>query len=90
MAGLTPEQDGSHFMRPFAFDATAFLLTLDILYLITRGAFHSPDRWSDVYMVILAVYAGAPEVKRWMMATERLVKVRASAIASGSTVARGL
>jgi hypothetical protein len=70
MAGLIQRKDGSAFMRPFALAATAFLIALDSLYLITRGQLSSPDRWSDVYMVILAVYAGAPEVKRWMSGQE--------------------
>ncbi len=57
-------------MRPFALGGTAFLITLNALYLWTRGAFYSPDSWSDIYMVFLVAYAGAPEIKRWMKDTE--------------------
>lgn len=62
---LSTPQDGSLFMRPFALGMTAYLLTYHFLYLVTRGAFQSPDVVSDVYFFVLATYAGAPELKRW-------------------------
>jgi hypothetical protein len=52
-------------MRPFALGATAYLWILNLLEVITRGRLHSPDQWSDVYMLILGTYAGAGEIKRW-------------------------
>lgn len=57
-------------MRPFALGCTAFLLGHNTIYLLTNGAYASPDSWSDIYMVFLAAYAGAPELKRWMRDTE--------------------
>lgn len=60
-----PPNDGSAFMRPFAIGMSAYLACYQFLYVITRGAFHSPDAVSDVYFFVLAAYAGAPEIKRW-------------------------
>jgi hypothetical protein len=57
--------DSSQFMRPFALGATAFLAGLTVLFIATRGRVQSPDHWSDLYLVLLAVYAGAGEVKQW-------------------------
>ncbi len=57
-------KDGSLFMRPFALAATAYLFTSNLLYVLTQGTFPLPDRWADVYMVILGVYGGAPEIKK--------------------------
>ena len=62
--------DGSMFMRPLAFGWTAYLFGGCLIFLITRGAFHSPDSWAEIYTLILATYAGAPEVKRWVNRTD--------------------
>lgn len=69
---LTPtaQAGGSQFMRPFALGATVYLLGLNALYLLTRGAFYSPDKWSTIYMAILGAYAGGPELQRWWSKTE--------------------
>lgn len=60
---ITPA-DGSLFMRPFAFAATAYLLMINLLHVITHGQFQLPDRWAEIYTVILGIYAGTPEVKK--------------------------
>lgn len=60
MAGTdTKLYDGSAFMRPFAIWATAYLFLANLLYLLTRGSFAYPDRWGDLYAVILGIYSGA-------------------------------
>lgn len=53
-------------MRPFALGGSAYLLVYNLLYLTTRGQFNSPDSLSEIYLVFISLYAGAPEVKRWM------------------------
>lgn len=58
-------RDGSLFMRPFALGATTYLLTINLLYLVTNGRFQSADRFSDLYFLVLGAYAGAPEIRRW-------------------------
>ncbi len=62
---LQPSSDGSLYMRPFAIGMTAYLAGYIGLYMVTRGAFHSPDAVADVYFFVLATYAGGPEIKRW-------------------------
>lgn len=57
-------------MRPFVIGATAYLVTLNFLFVLTRGAYHSPDRWADLYLAILATYAGGTEVRRWINKSE--------------------
>jgi hypothetical protein len=57
-------RDGSLFMRPFAIGMTAYLATYNLLYMLTRGKFHSPDLLAEMYFVVLAAYSGAPEIKR--------------------------
>lgn len=64
-------RDGSNFMRPLALGWTAYLFGFQALFLITRGGFHSPDSWAEVYTLILGTYAGAPEVKRWVSKVEQ-------------------
>lgn len=59
-------KDGSLFMRPLAYGWTAYLFGAHVLFLVTQGAFHSPDSWAELYSLVLATYAGAPEVKRWV------------------------
>ncbi len=59
-----PSIQPANFMRPFAFGATAYLFGLNVLQLVTRGGFQSPDQWGDVYAAILLAYSGAPEIKR--------------------------
>lgn len=66
-----PSPDGGAvFMRPFALGATAYLLTLNFLYVATRGTLQMPDRFSELYLVMLGCYGGAPEIKRWMRRQE--------------------
>jgi hypothetical protein len=67
---FAPARQVSHFMRPFALAGTAYLVTLNVLFMVTRGEYHSPDRWSDVYMLILAAYAGGAELAHLMHGTE--------------------
>ena len=55
-----------NFMRPFALGATAYTFGINLLQLITRGEFQSPDHWGDVYAAVLLAYSGAPEIKRLM------------------------
>lgn len=57
-------------MRPLALGWTAYLFATNILFLITRGTYHSPDRWAELYTLVLAAYAGGPEVKQWVRGTE--------------------
>ncbi len=70
MAGLIPSQKTSAFMRPFVLGATAYLVALDVLFMMTQGEFHSPDRWSDIYMLLLAAYAGGAEISHLVQGTE--------------------
>jgi hypothetical protein len=60
-------RDGSLFMRPLAYGWTAYLFGTNALFLLTRGGFHSPDSWAEIYSLVLATYASAPEVKRWVV-----------------------
>ena len=57
-------------MRPLALGWTTYLLACNALYLITQGAFASPDRWSELYVVVLGTYAGGAEVKHWVNGTD--------------------
>jgi hypothetical protein len=57
-------------MRIFALATTTYLWTINLLYFLTRGTFRSPDRWGDLYTVLLASYASAPELKSMLSGTE--------------------
>lgn len=67
---FAPARQVSNFMRPFALAGTAYLITLNVLFMLTRGEYHSPDRWSDVYMLVLAAYAGGVEVAHLARGTD--------------------
>lgn len=57
-------------MRLFALTVTTYLWVMNLLYLVTRGGFSSPDHWGDLYAVVLAAYSGAPELKHLFSGTE--------------------
>ncbi len=57
-----PNSHVSSFMRPFVLVGTVFLTMQNILFMATHGAISSPDRWSDVYLLILVAYAGGAEI----------------------------
>ena len=63
-------EDSQALIRRIAIGASAYVWGSNLLYLLTRGAMASPDRWETVYLVILGAYAGGQEVKSWAKGVE--------------------
>jgi hypothetical protein len=53
-------------IAPFAALLTAYLWLESWLEILTRGAYHSPDDLSKLYLAIMAAYAGAAEISKWL------------------------
>lgn len=62
--------DGSALLSRLAVGASAYVWGSNFLYLVTKGGLTSPDRWENVYLVILAAYAGGQEVRSWAKGAE--------------------
>ncbi len=58
-------KDSSQFMMPFAIGATALFGGSAILELLSKGAMKSPDTGAEIYLAIMAAYAGAGELTKW-------------------------
>ena len=59
------QRDGSHFMMPFAVGATALFGGSAFVELVSKGAVKSPDTGAEIYLAIMAAYAGAGELQKW-------------------------
>lgn len=53
-------------IAPFAALLTTYLWLETWLEILTRGAYHSPDDLSKLYLAIMAAYAGAAEITKWL------------------------
>ncbi len=53
-------------IAPFATLLTTFLWLETWVEILSRGARHSPDDLSKLYLAIMAAYAGAAEITKWL------------------------
>src|ERR1051326_565094 len=52
-------------IAPFAAFLTAYLWLETWVEIITRGAYHSPDDLSKIYLATMAAYATSAEITKW-------------------------
>src|SRR5258708_6762957 len=53
-------------IAPVATLLTTFLWLESFVEIITRGARHSPDDLSKLYLGIMTAYAGSAEISKWL------------------------
>jgi hypothetical protein len=53
-------------IAPFATLLTTFLWLETWVEILSRGARHSPDDLSKLYLAVMAAYAGASEITKWL------------------------
>jgi hypothetical protein len=54
-------------IAPFATLLTTFLWLETWIEIVSRGARHSPDDLSKIYLTVMAAYAGAAEISKWLV-----------------------
>lgn len=62
--------DGQTLLQRLSLGATAYIWGSNFLHLVTKGGVSSPDRWENIYLVILAAYEGGQEVRSWAKGAE--------------------
>jgi hypothetical protein len=64
---MPSDQSAQSIIAPLATLLTTFLWLETWLEILSRGAYRSPDDLSKLYLSVMAAYAGAAEISKWLV-----------------------
>src|SRR5258708_32000827 len=64
---MSSGKSAQYIIAPLATLLTTFLWLETWLEIISRGNYHSPDDLSKLYLAVMAAYAGAAEISKWLV-----------------------
>src|SRR5689334_7910420 len=63
---MTGDRPAQAVIAPFATLLTTFLWLETWVEIVSKGARQSPDDLSKIYLTVMAAYAGAAEISKWL------------------------